>query len=203
MKERWEPFVVNESVLMQHQRDAVYDMLERDERGVPGHFVVGDWSTRLAYDLKLTIRSIQVLDVGLGKTLLTATYIRHFLSSTSEDIGCILWITPTDLVDPTVKQLSLTWKLPALQLKPWDKPRAGYINMVAHDALRKKPKASSPHAASSCTWAEHISRIAHRMVVVFDEVDTMYANTQRTSGAHCIASCAAKIVCQVSAEALS
>eukprot|EP00011_Vannellida_sp_DIVA3-517-6-12_P013194 CAMPEP_0114636566 /NCGR_PEP_ID=MMETSP0168-20121206/17052_1 /TAXON_ID=95228 ORGANISM="Vannella sp., Strain DIVA3 517/6/12" /NCGR_SAMPLE_ID=MMETSP0168 /ASSEMBLY_ACC=CAM_ASM_000044 /LENGTH=1272 /DNA_ID=CAMNT_0001848283 /DNA_START=143 /DNA_END=3962 /DNA_ORIENTATION=+ len=175
--ERWSKFQVDEGVLMQHQADAVFDMLQRDKQGTPGHFVV--------------------LDVGLGKTLLTAAYIRHFLNETTLDIRAVLWVTPSDLVQPTLEQLRQRWKLPACILGSAAVPKRGSINLVAHDHLRKRfTKQQQRSQGGAASVVEELAAWAPFMVVVLDEVDTMYANTQRTSAAHRISALAAKLVCQ-------
>lgn len=176
-KDLWEKLVIDDNVLMQHQTDAVHDMLLRDQQGTPGHFVV--------------------LDVGLGKTLLTACYVRHFLNQTPLDIRAVLWVTPSDLVQPTLEQLRTRWKLPACLLAASAVPKKGYINLVAHDHLRKKfTQKQQRLQGGAASVVDELANWAPFMVVVLDEVDTMYANTQRTSAAHRISALAAKLVCQ-------
>eukprot|EP00756_Hemistasia_phaeocysticola_P015966 Hpha_TRINITY_DN15445_c0_g6::TRINITY_DN15445_c0_g6_i1::g.175091::m.175091 len=123
-----------------------------------------------------------VMDTGYGKTLTSLCYIRSFLSSTDSSIHSVLWVCPVELVAPTLKQLRERWGAPGCELPPDGKPRAGMINCVKHDRLR--------------VVVGTLVQFAPRMICVFDEVDTMYAATKRTSAAHSIAAVAAKIVCQ-------
>lgn len=122
------------------------------------------------------------MDTGYGKTLTAVCYLRKFLERTGSEIRAALWVTPGDLVQPTLKQLTEQWGIPARVLPASGEPTEGLVNVVKHDALRKV--------------IEPLAAAAARMVIILDEVDTMYAATQRTSSAHRIAALSPKIVCQ-------
>mmetsp|Transcript_59352 Transcript_59352/g.109748 ORF Transcript_59352/g.109748 Transcript_59352/m.109748 type:complete len:535 (+) Transcript_59352:86-1690(+) len=157
----WAGFKVDHTKLMPHQRDAVQDMLQRDELRAQGHFLV--------------------MDTGYGKTLTALSYMRRFLDRTSIDIRFILWVTPTELVKATAQQLQAKWCAPVHILLDGN-PKEAHINVVKHDLLR--------------TVSAKLAAVAPRTVIVFDEVDTMYAATLRTSAAHRIAALCPMLVCQ-------
>lgn len=144
--------------LMEHQRDAVSRMLERDDRrGVPGHFLV--------------------MDTGLGKTITAICYLHKRLSTTplGQQVKYILWVTPRHTVPGLVAQLKKERKCPVNLIdKVGTKLRAQHINVVHSDLLRKLILKDLPSKAPSCA-------------VVFDEVDTMYEATQRTSACRRVA----------------
>ena len=146
--------------LMEHQRDAVARMMHRDAtRGVPGHFVV--------------------MDTGLGKTVTAITYmLRRLASSNAADAGvdvdAILWVTPKHTVPGLLKQLRDQWHCPTYEVKKATKGskectlKRHHVNVVQSDLLRSLILLDLPSRAP-------------RLAVVFDEVDTMYEATQRTS----------------------
>ena len=144
--------------LMEHQRDGVSRMLERDDkRGVPGHFLV--------------------MDTGLGKTITAICYLHKRLSTTplGRQVKYILWVTPRHTVPGLVAQLKKERKCPVNLIdKVGAKLRALHINVVHSDLLRKLILKDLPADAPSCA-------------VVFDEVDTMYEATQRTSACRRVA----------------
>jgi hypothetical protein len=146
--------------LMEHQRDAVARMLRRDAtRGVPGHFVV--------------------MDTGLGKTVTAVAYLIRRLGSTDtgKHVRSILWVTPKHTVGGLLVQLRNKWKCPVVEVQ---KPKRGKkgaatchlkdfaVNVVNSDHLRDLIKLD-------------LAARAPGLAVVFDEVDTMYEATQRTS----------------------
>merc|ERR1712137_17354 len=154
---------VREQSLMPHQSYAVNQMLERDsQRGVPGHYLV--------------------MDTGLGKTRTALCYLHHRLSHTSlgDDVKFILWVAPKSTVEDLVRSIGDTTKeyggqtLPAFQVPRTAKKdktvalREYHVNVIDSDFMRVLIQLNLPAVASQC-------------VVVFDEVDTMYEPTQRTS----------------------
>ena len=147
-----------DSQLMEHQRDGVSRMIERDvQRGVPGHFLV--------------------MDTGLGKTITAVCYLHKRLATTSmgQDVKYILWVTPKHTVTGLVSQLIKERKCPVNLIdKVTTKFKQHHINVVHSDLLRKLILKDLPSKAPRCA-------------VVFDEVDTMYEATQRTSACRRIA----------------
>lgn len=144
--------------LMEHQRDAVSRMMHRDAlRGVPGHFVV--------------------MDTGLGKTVTAITYMLRRLASADAagaNVDAILWVTPKHTVPGLLKQLVDQWHCPTHEVKKSPKGstqctlKKHHVNVVQSDLLRSLILLDLPSRAP-------------KLAVVFDEVDTMYEATQRTS----------------------
>jgi len=122
------------------------------------------------------------LDTGYGKTLTSLCYINRFLAETSLDVHSVLWVAPNELVQPTLEQLSRKWNAPAVELPVDGAPTEGAVNVARHDYLRRV--------------VERLAAAAPRMIAVFDECDTCYGPTQRTSAAHRIAQLSGKIICQ-------
>eukprot|EP01105_Mastigella_eilhardi_P017924 TRINITY_DN4131_c0_g1_i3.p1 TRINITY_DN4131_c0_g1~~TRINITY_DN4131_c0_g1_i3.p1 ORF type:complete len:1316 (-),score=266.82 TRINITY_DN4131_c0_g1_i3:26-3973(-) len=146
--------------LMQHQRDAVDDLVARDAAGAVGHFVV--------------------MDTGYGKTLTSVAYLHH-LKLEGKLPRYVLWVIPNAAVTAIVDELRLCGA-PAVTLPKGGNPVAEHFNVVPHDTLRKV--------------VDQLTSAAPEMATVFDEVDTCYAKTKRTSAAHQIASLCVKVVCQ-------
>lgn len=101
-----------------HQRDAVADMVERDSRGAPGHFLV--------------------MDVGFGKTLTSLYYATQFLwTSNGKQVQYILWTTPGHIVESTENQIRSKWGAPTNIVSRASGHLVKYaVNIIDQDYLR-------------------------------------------------------------------
>jgi hypothetical protein len=154
--------------LLPHQRQAVAKMEARDAETDMGHMLV--------------------MDTGLGKTVTALVYGIRWIRRTGA-AQRILWVTPKGTVENLVAQLKETWRVPVHQV-----PR--------HSDARKLPAGCSTqlvvkdhainviHADFLKGWINRgLRRVARSCLVVFDEVDCMYAATERTSAAREVSEC--------------
>ena len=154
--------------LMQHQKDAVADMVQRDQL-VPAphaHFVF--------------------LDTGSGKSLIALGYLQE-LKKSGNLPKAVLWVVPKPTLSDMLKllrtsgadvcPLSIVGK--GKQKKATITPYK--INVASHDSLR--------------TVVDSLVEVAHELVAVIDEADCCYHKTQRTSSAKDIAILARKVIC--------
>jgi hypothetical protein len=144
-----------------------------------------DYQKRIVEQLKANLDRehgcFLLADTGLGKTLIAEHTLQQRLSTEKY----VLWVCPGKIQEATRQLLCDQWACPAvtvslksnrggsrvLKLKP------GCINVIKHDQLR--------------LVTEELLTLAHETVVVFDEVDTCYGSTARTSAAFMLArSCA-------------
>ncbi|KAH3755955.1 UPF0046 protein C25E10.12 [Pelomyxa schiedti] len=121
-----------------------------------------------------------VMDTGYGKTLTTVQYL-YELNLRGHLPRSVLWVIPSSALAEIVKELQLCGA-PAVTLPTSGIPVEYKFNVVQHDRLRKV--------------VEPLTLNAPFLAAVFDEVDTCYAKTQRTSAAHQIAALSPKVVCQ-------
>eukprot|EP00435_Cladocopium_sp_Y103_P057265 s1592_g19.t1 len=163
--------------LMEHQREAIDRMMERDqELKCGGHFLI--------------------MDTGHGKTVTSLLYAYRWLCQHGRNASRILWITPAGTVENLVKQLRSTWHCPTHvvpRISQAKKPKVGetldlvlkdfMVNVIHADHLRTAiDKGLAVQATSS--------------VIIFDEVDEMYAPTLRTSAARRLCQNCPKFVAQ-------
>ena len=176
--ELWSQVVrVSEEKLRHHQKDAIERMLHRDEaRAVPAHFIV--------------------MDTGLGKTLTALCYFAHRFahSALGSTVKRMLWVTPPETIDSLVRQLSVR-KLVNVPVHVVPAPKTGKnastsvhlmdycVNVINSNYMRTAIMLNLPDLASSSA-------------VVFDEVDTMYDATQRTSACRRLAHLCAAFIAQ-------
>eukprot|EP00727_Mastigamoeba_balamuthi_P005680 m51a1_g1731 hypothetical protein (1311) ;mRNA; f:148396-152416 len=162
----WEEFALK-ATPMQHQSDAVAEMLERDAQVSPhAHFVF--------------------MDTGTGKTLTALAYLWE-LRARGELPDIVLWVVPKPTVVSMIKLLG-TSGAPVCELPVAGRgaerraePRRFAFNVVAHDSLR--------------TVVDSLCEAADAMAVVVDEADTCYRKTLRTSAAREIAALSRKVLC--------
>eukprot|EP00437_Effrenium_voratum_P007330 CAMPEP_0181435760 /NCGR_PEP_ID=MMETSP1110-20121109/20500_1 /TAXON_ID=174948 /ORGANISM="Symbiodinium sp., Strain CCMP421" /LENGTH=1270 /DNA_ID=CAMNT_0023559307 /DNA_START=15 /DNA_END=3827 /DNA_ORIENTATION=- len=163
--------------LMEHQREAICRMVERDEHlKCGGHFLI--------------------MDTGHGKTITALLYAFRWLESSGQNVRRIMWVTPAGTVENLVKQLRTTWRCPTHvvpRISSAKKPKTGegadlalkdfMVNVIHADHLRTAiDKGLAAEATSS--------------FFVFDEVDEMYAPTLRTSAARRLCQLCPKFVAQ-------
>lgn len=163
--------------LMEHQREAIDRMMERDqELKCGGHFLI--------------------MDTGHGKTVTSLLYAYRWLCLHGRNVARILWITPAGTVENLLKQLRSTWHCPTHlvpRISQAKKPKVGetldlvlkdfMVNVIHADHLRTAiDKGLAVQATSS--------------VIIFDEVDEMYAPTLRTSAARRLCQNCPKFVAQ-------
>ena len=165
--------------LMEHQRAALDTMNDRDRFADTGHFLI--------------------MDTGLGKTLTSLCYLYSWLvKQGARAPKRILWVTPAGTVENLVTQLQTTWQAPV-----WLVPRV---------TVSKKPKPGeatklqlkdfqinvihADHLRAAIDLPLGLAKEAPTSVIVFDEVDEMYAPTLRTSAARRLAQLCAKFVAQ-------
>lgn len=179
---RWQRMEqVCDEQLMEHQTYAVERMLERDKNfSVPGHFLV--------------------MDTGLGKTHTSLCYFYKRLTSTTlgHRIKYIVWVAPKATVEDLILSIAKTTqtdddepeqRLPACHVpRPTSKDtevkfKPYHVNVVDSDYMRVLINLNLLSLAAEC-------------VVVFDEVDTMYEPTQRTSACRQLAKTCAGFVAQ-------
>jgi len=164
-------------VLMEHQREAIDRMMERDQDlKCGGHFLI--------------------MDTGHGKTVTSLLYAYRWLCNSAGSVLRVLWITPAGTVENLVKQLRDTWRCPTHvvpRISTAKKPKVGetstlmlkdfMVNVIHADHLRTAiDKGLAIEATSS--------------LIVFDEVDEMYAPTLRTSAARRLCQNCPKFVAQ-------
>ena len=136
-----------------------------------------------------------VMDTGGGKTLTAAHYAFEWLAQHGSDVDAILLATPKNTVPSLLADLAqkrgadgtVLWKFPVFKV-----PRSGrvdesfvfkhgHINVIDHDHRR-------------VVIRKGLAEAAPRLFVIFDEVDNMYAASQRTSAAREVALLCAKYV---------
>ena len=170
-KVQWLDFFPNRK-LMTHQVDAVSDMLARDSLGATGHFLV--------------------MDTGFGKTLTTVQYLFE-LKKKGQLPPSVLWVIPNSAVDAIVQELRKCGA-PAEILPKTGSPIRGKFNVIPHDRLLFATYFVNCFRLRKVVQALMVA--APSMATVFDEVDTCYSKTQRTSAAHQIAALSPIVVCQ-------
>lgn len=173
----WAGMEEAESKLMEHQKCAVASMRRRDTEADTGHFLI--------------------MDTGVGKTVTSLCYLHRWLVEHGRNVTKrIIWVTPKGTVDNLVKQLRGNWSAPVWKvprLSTAKKPKFGdgshlvlkdyYINVIHADHLRGMIDLG-------------LAELAPTSVIVFDEVDEMYAPTLRTSAARRLAQLTPKFVAQ-------
>ncbi|CAB9519679.1 expressed unknown protein [Seminavis robusta] len=173
----WRGMASAEQKLMEHQRCAVESMKRRDrEAGSSNHYLI--------------------MDTGVGKTVTSLCYLYRWLLHHGQNVTKVIWVTPKGTVDNLIKQLQMTWsapvwKVPRLSTAKKPKPGDGdrlilkdyHINVIHADHLRGMIDFG-------------LTELAPASVIVFDEVDELYAPTLRTSAARRLAQLCAKFVAQ-------
>jgi len=188
-----------ERLLRPHQRDAVARLTARHQRGVQGHYLV--------------------MDTGHGKTLTALTYALQQLVRTplGSRVRRVLWVTPPGAKAPGVKgtgdpadyqllaslmdEFSAADALVPIPVKflqgTGGRGRAGQrrsvpegcVVVVSHDHLR--------------LLGPELMAVADSSFVVFDEGDTLYGPSQRTSMALRLAALCPEFVIQTATPAPS
>ena len=150
--------------LLPHQTRAVQLMVE-ERPGSNGKFVV--------------------MDTGTGKTLVALAYAHHWLTIQGGDsfVEQIVWVAPKCTIENLTIQLTQGWYregvgsmaglpvhvVPACSAKQGLHIKRHHINIINMDFLRNMVGA--------------YEKFVPKSMVVFDEVDEMYASTLRTSAA--------------------
>eukprot|EP01052_Picozoa_sp_SAG31_P040161 SAG31_NODE_5750_length_2345_cov_1.681211_2_plen_574_part_01 len=165
--------------LMEHQKAAVDAMIQRDKEADTGHFLI--------------------MDTGIGKTITALCYLYHWLCKPANGGSCryIIWVTPKGTVENLVKQLKHTWSAPVCQVPRVSKPKAKSSATDGASVVLQHHKINVIHADDLGTAIDAgLAELAPASVIVFDEVDEMYAPTLRTSAARRLAQLTPKFVAQ-------
>eukprot|EP00913_Durusdinium_trenchii_P007502 g7051.t1 len=116
--------------LMEHQREAIHCMVQRDEDlKCGGHFLI--------------------MDTGHGKTVTALVYAFRWLCQHGQNVKRLVWITPHGTVENLVKQLRDTWRVKTHvvpRISSAKKPKSGerydlvlkdfMVNVIHADHLR-------------------------------------------------------------------
>ncbi|CAK9089087.1 unnamed protein product [Durusdinium trenchii] len=163
--------------LMEHQREAIHCMVQRDEDlKCGGHFLI--------------------MDTGHGKTVTALVYAFRWLCQHGQNVKRLVWITPHGTVENLVKQLRDTWRVKTHvvpRISSAKKPKSGErYDLVLKDFMVNVIHADHLRAAID----KGLAAEATSSFFVFDEVDEMYAPTLRTSAARRLCQLCPKFVAQ-------
>ncbi|CAJ1351000.1 unnamed protein product [Effrenium voratum] len=148
--------------LMEHQREAICRMVERDEHlKCGGHFLI--------------------MDTGHGKTITALLYAFRWLESSGQNVRRIMWVTPAGTVENLVKQLRTTWRCPTHvvpRISSAKKPKTGEgADLALKDFMVNVIHADHLRTAIDKGLAAEAREPGSR------GLDEMYAPTLRTSAA--------------------